>query len=63
MNSVRIYVLAAPLLIGCSLVATAATADTKPIVNLRREHEGVHAAFSVVITRLEQDCRFARVHR
>ena len=33
MNSVRIYVLAAPLLIGCSLVATAATADTKPIVN------------------------------
>ena len=33
MNSVRIYVLTAPLLIGCSIVATAATADTKPIVN------------------------------
>ena len=37
--------------------------DITSIIQLRSEHERVHAAFPVVVAGLQQRCRFSCVHR
>ncbi len=38
-------------------------ADAHPIIDLRGQHQGAHAAFAIVMAGLEQDRRFSCIHR